>query len=118
MKEYIVNGVVVIRPEETEKLICDTQSALDLIMSVKYNYNTDKIAIDKNAVSEDINKLSTGIAGEILQKFINYGVKMAVFGDFSIYTGKALKDFIRESNRGRDFFFVESESEAVNRLCL
>ena len=32
--------------------------------------------------------------------------------------GKALKDFIRESNRGRDFFFVESESEAVNRLCL
>ena len=37
MKEYIVNGVVVIRPEETEKLICDTQSALDLIMSVKYN---------------------------------------------------------------------------------
>lgn len=44
-------------------------------------------------------------AGEALQKLINYRFKIAIFGDQSHYTGKPLKDFMRESNRGRDVFF-------------
>ena len=56
------------------------------------------------------------MAGEILQKFINYRVKAAIYGDYSRYTSKPLRDFIYESNRGKDFFFVSSEEEAVRRL--
>ncbi len=58
----------------------------------------------------------SGIAGEILQKFINYHAKLAIIGDFSGYTSKPLKDFIYESNNGKDVFFVGSEQEAVERL--
>ncbi len=60
--------------------------------------------------------LSKGLAGEILQKFINYQVKFAIYGDYSKYTSKPLKDFIYESNNGKDIFFVENEEEAMDKL--
>lgn len=56
------------------------------------------------------------IAGDILQKFVNYGIKLAIFGDFSKYTSKPLKDFIYECNQGKDVFFVKDEAEAVEIL--
>ncbi len=99
-----------------EMVIVDTQSALDLAMTVKYETGAERIVIDKDAVCEDFFILSTGMAGEILQKFMNYHVKVAVYGDYSHYTSKPLKDFIYESNHGKDFFFVSTKEEAVKRL--
>ncbi|MBQ7410923.1 MAG: DUF4180 domain-containing protein [Clostridia bacterium] len=32
------------------------------------------------------------------------------------YTSKPLKDFIYESNNGKDIFFVKDENEAINKL--
>jgi hypothetical protein len=97
-------------------VITDVQSALDLIATVKYEAGCSRIIIDKANVCEDFFKLSTRLAGEILQKCINYQVKLAVVGDYSGYTSKPLKDFIYESNKGKDFFFVSTEIEAVERL--
>ncbi len=99
-----------------EKIITDTQSALDLAMTVKYETGTNKIIIDKKVVCDEFFILSTGIAGEILQKFINYQVKLAIYGDYTHYTSKPLKDFIYESNNGNDFFFVATENEAIQKL--
>lgn len=107
-------GIAVVTGEE--KVITDTRSALDLAMTVKYEAGAARIAIDKKLVCEDFFILSTGVAGEILQKFINYQVKMAVYGDFSRYTSKPLHDFIYESNQGKDFFFVATQEEAIRRL--
>ncbi len=110
------NGVdiAVITGEET--LITDTGSALELAMSARYETGADRLAIDKAVIAEDFFILSTGVAGEILQKFINYRVKAAIWGDYSRYTSKPLKDFIYESNNGRDFFFVETKEEAIRKL--
>lgn len=110
------NGIDIAVISGEEKLITDTQSALDLAMTVKYETGALRIVIDKRAVCEDFFILSTGVAGEILQKFINYHVKMAIYGDFSRYTSKPLKDFIYESNQGTDFFFVAEKEEAIRRL--
>lgn len=99
-----------------EKVITDTQSALDLAITVRYDTGADRIAIDKKLICEDFFILSTGVAGEILQKYINYQIKMAIYGDFSRYTSKPLHDFIYESNQGKDFFFVDTREEALRRL--
>ena len=99
-----------------EKCIVDTQSALDFIMTVRYETGLDRIAIEKSLIAEDFFILSTGMAGEILQKFVNYHVKAAIWGDYSRYTSKPLRDFIYESNCGKDFFFVPSQEEALARL--
>lgn len=108
------NTIAVITSEE--KRITDIQSALDLIMTAKYEAQTDKIVINKEAIADEFFILSSGLAGEILQKMINYGVKLAIFGDYSGYTSKPLKDLIRESNQGKDLFFMGREEEAVEKL--
>ena len=110
------NGIDIAVVSSDEIVITDAQSALDLAMSVKYETGAERIVLDKRAVCGDFFVLSTGIAGEILQKFVNYHVKMAVYGDYCHYISKPLKDFIYESNRGKDFFFVATKEEAIQKL--
>ncbi|MBQ9120862.1 MAG: DUF4180 domain-containing protein [Clostridia bacterium] len=110
------NGKTVAVVTSEGKVITDVQSALDLIMTAKYEIGTNRIAIDKNAVIEDFFILSRGLAGEILEKFITYQAKIAIYGDYSGYTSKPLRDFIYESNNGQDVFFVATKEEAVERL--
>jgi len=110
------NGRVCAVVESNEPIITNAQSALDLLMDVKYDVGTKNIVIAKNMVHGDFFILSTGIAGEILQKYINYGGRIAIYGDFSSYTSKSLKDFMYESNKGTNVFFVRTRDEAINNL--
>lgn len=97
-------------------VIRDTPSALDLLMAARYEAGADRIAVAKELVSDDFFVLSTGMAGEILQKYVNYQMKLAVYGDYSHCTSRSLHDFIYESNKGNDFFFVATRDEALSRL--
>lgn len=99
-----------------EPLITDTQAALDLMVTVRYDADVTRIALDKKLVAEPFFVLSSGLAGEVLQKFVNYRVQLAIIGDFSGYTSKPLRDFIYESNKGHHVFFVGSEAEAAEKL--
>ena len=99
-----------------ETLIWDAQSALDVIASAQYETGCDKLILDKACFAEDFFVLSTGLAGEVLQKFINYHKKVAIVGDYSAYTSKPLRDFIYESNQGNDIYFLPSVEQAVLKL--
>ncbi len=111
------NGIICAVVDNDEQVIYDEQSALDLLINAKHKAGTKNIIIDKNLIREDFFILSTGLAGAILQKFINYGGRIAIFGDFSKYTSKPLKDFIYESNKGKNIFFVSTKEEAIIKLC-
>ena len=110
------NGILCAIVDSDEPLITDTQSALDVLMTAKYEAGTKNIVISKELIVEDFFILSTGLAGEILQKYINYGGRIAIYGDYSHYTSKPLHDFIYESNKGKDVFFVGTQEEAIDRL--
>ena len=110
------NGILCAIVDSDEPLITDTQSALDVLMTAKYEAGTKNIVISKELIVEDFFILSTGLAGEILQKYINYGGRIAIYGDYSHYTSKPLHDFIYESNKGKDVFFVGTIEEAIDRL--
>lgn len=99
-----------------QTLIDDVGSALDLMATVQYETDLNRIAIYKEAVTERFFVLSSGLAGEILQKFVNYHFKLAIIGDFSKYTSKPLRDFIYESNHGSHVFFVSTENEAAQKF--
>lgn len=101
-------------------LINDVQSALDLIATVRYETDCDRMILNKSAICEEFFDLKTKLAGEILQKFINYQMKIAMVGDFSMYTStsKSLKDFIYESNNGKCIFFLENEKQAIEKLSI
>lgn len=110
------NGRRIAVVTSAEPVLASVQDALDLMATVEYETGAERIAIEKAAVAEDFFILSTRLAGDILQKFVNYRKKIAVYGDFSYYTSKPLRDFFYESNAGNDVFFVSSEEEAVMRL--
>ena len=110
------NGIACAVVNSNEIVITDAQSALDVLMSAKYDIGTKNIIVDKKLITEDFFILSKGLAGEILQKYVNYGGRIAIYGDYSHYTSKALKDFIYESNKGKDVFFVATQDEAVETL--
>lgn len=107
------NNIAHVEPGER---IIDAQSALDLMMSATYETNCSRLILNKTCFADDFFILSTGLAGEVLQKFVNYRVKVAIVGDYSNYTSKPLKDFIYESNKGEDVFFVSTVEEAVEKL--
>ena len=110
------NGILCAIVDSDEPLITDAQSALDVLKTAKYDAGTKNIVISKELIVEDFFILSTGLAGEILQKYINYGGRIAIYGDYSHYTSKPLHDFIYESNKGKDVFFVGTKEEAIDRL--
>jgi len=74
------------------------------------------LVVNKAAIAEDFFKLSTGVAGEVVQKLVNYGYRLAIVGDFSCYESEALQAYIRESNRGAHLYFINNENEALDKL--
>lgn len=110
------NNVEVAHVVADEVIITDLQSAVDLMMSVKYETGVKNIVISKRLITDRFFILSSGLAGEILQKFVNYQFRIAVYGDYSQYTSKPLKDFMYESNNGRDVFFTDNLENALEKL--
>ncbi len=96
-------------------VIATTQDGLDLLGNL-YFQGFDKVILHEKNITPDFFDLKTGIAGEILQKFSNYRVRLAIVGDFSAYPGQSIRDFIFESNKRRHINFVGSIAEAVDLL--
>jgi hypothetical protein len=76
------------------------------------------VALPKERLEPAFFQLRTGLAGEFLQKFVTYGVKLALIGDFAPLAAesKSLRDLIRESNRGHDVWFLKDFGELEQRL--
>ncbi|HBN13076.1 MAG TPA: DUF4180 domain-containing protein [Clostridiales bacterium] len=110
------NGVEIAHVTADGVLITDAQTAVDLMMTVKYEAGTKNIILAKELLADKFFILSSGLAGEILQKFVNYGFRIAIYGDYSSYTSKPLKAFIYESNKGNDVFFTDDVKSAAAKL--
>jgi hypothetical protein len=76
------------------------------------------VAVPVERLGDDFFVLSTRIAGEVIQKFVNYQRRLVVFGDISrqLEASKPLRDFVYESNRGRHVWFVDSLGDLADRL--
>ena len=95
--------------------ITDTESALDLLASCGYN-GASGVVISEHNLSPNFFDLKTGMAGEILQKFSTYNMRLAIVGNFSKYRSKSLSDFIFESNKIGHIIFTDSINAAKKIL--
>ncbi|MFN8343696.1 MAG: DUF4180 domain-containing protein [Spirosomataceae bacterium] len=96
------------------EVIATAEDGLNLLGNLYYQ-GFDRIMIHQKNITPAFFDLKTGIAGEILQKFSNYRVRLAIIGDFSHYPGQSMRDFIRESNRTGHIYFAASVAEAVEK---
>jgi len=106
------NGTVV-EVTSDEIIISSEQEALDLMANIGYLYDSSRIIIHKENLSEAFFDLKSGLAGGILQKFSNYRVQLIVVGNFSEYTSTSLKEFILESNKGKQVNFLPDLEAAL-----
>jgi hypothetical protein len=97
-----------------EGVIVATAGDFLTVMFETRRLEADRAAIHAENIHPDFFNLRTGLAGELLQKLVNYHLKLAVVGDISAHLEKseALKALVRESNRGRDVRFVAMVEDA------
>ena len=80
--------------------------------------DADWIAVPVSRLDPAFFDLRSGVAGDVVQRFVNYRIGLAVVGDIGEHLGgsTALRDFVREANRGRQVWFVADEAELAARL--
>ncbi|MFO7368658.1 MAG: DUF4180 domain-containing protein [Bacteroidales bacterium] len=98
-----------------EAWLTDIDDFIDLLGNASYQGATG-IIVHESDLSPEFFDLSTRIAGEILQKFSNYRMKLAIVGDFDKFPSKSLKDFIYESNKTGHILFVSTLEEATQKI--
>lgn len=115
LKFHNVNNMKIAELTSDSETISGAQDMLDLMADAGYN-GCEGFIIHQKCLPVDFFDLKTKLAGDLLQKFSNYRMRLAIVGDFSIYYSKSLRDFIRESNRTGIISFVGSLDEAFSRL--
>ncbi|HSO78409.1 MAG TPA: DUF4180 domain-containing protein [Bacteroidales bacterium] len=100
---------------DCEHPISDAGEMLDILAEAAY-LGSEALIVRKEQLNEAFYDLKTGLAGDILQKFSNYRMKLAITGDFTKLRSKSLRDFILESNRTGRIIFVESFDAALKQL--
>jgi hypothetical protein len=98
-----------------EIVITTEREALDILADAGYQ-GAGSLIIREQQLAPEFFDLKTRLAGDILQKFSNYRMRVAIIGDFYKYDSSSLQAFIRESNRGNLVFFVANREEAIGRL--
>lgn len=88
-------------------LLATSRDASDLVGEA-FSAEARLVVVPVERLSDDFLRLSSGLAGEVLQKFVNYGLKIAILGDVSAASAASgpLRDFIYESNRGKSVWFA------------
>jgi hypothetical protein len=99
----------------SEFIINDVQDVLDLMAEAGSN-GCSSLIVSSNSLNAGFFDLKTGIAGEILQKFSNYRVRLAIIGDFTLFKSNSLRDFIRECNRGGFIIFCEDVNSSLKKF--
>ncbi|WP_294276966.1 DUF4180 domain-containing protein [uncultured Chryseobacterium sp.] len=112
IETYPINNLKIAEIITDEVVLSTPEEGLDFLGNLYYQ-GFDGIMIHKENITSDFFDLKTKIAGEILQKFVQYQMPLIIIGDFSQVSSKSLQDFIYESNTGRQVNFLSSRSEAI-----
>lgn len=115
IQEHQINKTKIAELISGEIIISNIKDGLELLGNLYYQ-GFDRVIIHQNNIVPAFFDLQNGLAGEILQKFSNYRVRLVIIGDFTKFTRKSIRDFIYESNNGKQVNFLSSVSEALEVL--
>ncbi|NUP18546.1 MAG: DUF4180 domain-containing protein [Streptomyces sp.] len=92
-------------------------AALDLIGDA-FGQDAQLIAVPVERVGDEFFRLRSGVAGAVMQRFANYRLRLVLVGDIAqhIAESTALRDFVHETNNGRDIWFLPTYDALDARL--
>lgn len=109
---HIINNKKIAELISDKIIIHSVEDALSILGDLYYD-GIDKIILYEKDISPEFFDLKTKMAGDILQKFSNYRMQLAIVGSFNSYASKSLKDFIYESNKTGLVNFVGDLAQAL-----
>ena len=96
--------------EINESFVCESD-VLDVI-GICISNNVRLLLLREEVLTDNFINLRTGLAGIVLQKFINYQIKAsAIIEDKNKIEGR-FKELIRELNKGNDFRVFDNIKDA------
>ena len=116
-KFYELHGVRVLECVPDGAKLQTYSDAVDLIGKTFENRAT-LIVIPVDCLDDEFFQLKTRIAGELIQKFVQYRRRLVIVGDISRHLAEssALRAFVNESNRGKEVWFLASLDDLEQRL--
>ena len=110
--QHHINGQSIAELSAEGVMLSTAQQSLQMIM----DSSAEGIIVHQESIDQKFFDLRSGLAGEMLQKVVNYRLRLAIVGDFSVYESNSLKAFILESNRSNAIVFVKTIEDALIRL--
>jgi hypothetical protein len=113
MTVEVIGGVTVLFYPTAGLRIGNERDAVQVVNDA-LNEGATLVAVAAARFDDMFFHLSTRMAGEFIQKFVNYRVGLAILGDISEHTktSAALRSFVYESNRRDDVWFL-SDADAL-----
>jgi hypothetical protein len=105
------HGLMIAELNNPDIRLTTAQEFLQMMM----DSGAEGVIVHASNLDERFFDLRTGLAGDMLQKVVNYRLRLAIVGDFSAYESNSLMAFITESNRSNTIAFVSSVEEALMR---
>ncbi|MFI2508207.1 DUF4180 domain-containing protein [Streptomyces sp. NPDC018972] len=111
------HGVTVLVCDRDGRKLSGGDTALDLIGDAM-GCHAEVVAVPVERVADEFFALRSGVAGDVVQKFVNYRLRLVIVGDIvsHVADSDALRDFVREANRGTQMWFVADHAELERRL--
>ena len=107
---------VLVCAPDGEKLKSERE-AVDLIGEALQE-GAEWILVPVERLEDEFFQLKTGLAGQIIQKFVTYRRRLVILGDISehVAQSRALRDFVYETNHGTQVWFLRDLQELNERL--
>ena len=98
-------------------LLAEERDAGDFL-GLGWSHEAEMLAIPVTRLGPDFLRLRTRLLGDVVQKFVNYRMRLAVVGDISgdVAGSDALRDYVYEANKGKAIWFVDDLAELEARL--
>lgn len=112
-----LHGIRILNCDPGGPIIRNDRDAVDLV-GAALSEHCSLVVLPVERLADEFFALKTGILGEVIQKFVNYERRLAVLGDIErhLAASKALCDFVYETNRGRQVWFVTDRAQLESRL--
>lgn len=101
--------------ELTAGAVNTERDATDLVGNASF-LGAEYLLVDAERFAAEFFDLSSGLAGSVMQKFVNYRVCLVVVGYDADKASESLLALIRESNRGSTVWFVADRDAALTRI--
>jgi hypothetical protein len=90
----------------------------EALLGTAFGTDASWVVLPAGSLPDGFFVLSTGVAGALLQRLVTYRFRVAVVGDIEDHLGRsgALRDFVGESNRGRQVWFLPDLAAFETRL--